>query len=74
MFHLILIRYCPIITKSATWAGHEGSMLLWCLVLSFWTFLASIYSRNLESDFRLNFLSIMGLLNLGFLAFLYIYV
>ena len=55
---------------SATWAGHEGSMLLWCLVLSFWTFLASIYSRNLESDFRLNFLSIMGLLNLGFLAFL----
>ena len=55
---------------SATWAGHEGSMLLWCLVLSFWTFLASIYSRNLELDFRLNFLSIMGLLNLGFLAFL----
>ena len=55
---------------SATWAGHEGSMLLWCLVLSFWTFLASIYSRNLDSDFRLNFLSIMGLLNLGFLAFL----
>ena len=31
---------------SATWAGHEGSMLLWCLVLSFWTFLASIYSRS----------------------------
>ena len=55
---------------SATWAGHEGSMLLWCLVLSFWTFLASIYSRNLDLDFRLNFLSIMGLLNLGFLAFL----
>ena len=55
---------------SATWAGHEGSMLLWCLVLSFWTFLASIYSRNLELDFRLNFLTIMGLLNLGFLAFL----
>ena len=55
---------------SATWAGHEGSMLLWCLVLSLWTFLASIYSRDLEEDFRLKFLSIMGLLNLGFLAFL----
>ena len=55
---------------SATWAGHEGSMLLWCLVLSLWTFLASIYSRDLEADFRLKFLSIMGLLNLGFLAFL----
>ena len=42
---------------SATWAGHEGSMLLWCLVLSFWTFLASIYSRSLDLDFRLKFLS-----------------
>ena len=50
---------------SATWAGHEGSMLLWCLVLSLWTFLASIYSRDLEEDFRLKFLSIMGLLNLN---------
>ncbi len=55
---------------SATWAGHEGSMLLWCLVLSFWTFLASIYSKDLDFDFRLKFLTIMGLLNLGFLAFL----
>ena len=55
---------------SATWAGHEGSMLLWCLVLSFWTFMASIYSKNLDFDFRLKFLTIMGLLNLGFLAFL----
>tara|TARA_B100001996_G_scaffold368416_1_gene340899 strand:+ start:215 stop:2140 length:1926 start_codon:yes stop_codon:yes gene_type:complete len=55
---------------SATWAGHEGSMLLWCLVLSFWTFLASIYSKSLDSDFRTTFLSIMGFLNLGFLAFL----
>ncbi len=55
---------------SATWAGHEGSMLLWCLILSFWTFLASIYSKSLDSDFRAKFLSIMGFLNLGFLAFL----
>jgi cytochrome c-type biogenesis protein CcmF len=55
---------------SATWAGHEGSMLLWCLILSFWTFLASIYSKSLDSDFREKFLSIMGFLNLGFLAFL----
>ena len=55
---------------SATWAGHEGSMLLWCLVLSFWTFMASVYSKDLDADFRLKFLSIMGLLNIGFLAFL----
>ena len=55
---------------SATWAGHEGSKLLWCLVLSFWTFMASVYSKDLDTDFRLKFLSIMGLLNIGFLAFL----
>ena len=55
---------------SATWAGHEGSMLLWCLILSFWMFLASIYSKSLDSEFRTKFLSIMGILNIGFLMFL----
>ena len=55
---------------SATWAGHEGSMLLWCLILSLWMFLASVYSKTLDADFRRTFLTIMGLLNIGFLAFL----
>ena len=55
---------------SATWAGHEGSMLLWCLILSFWTFMASIYSKSLDMQFRIKFLSVMGFLNLGFLLFL----
>ena len=60
----------PLIYKiSATWAGHEGSMLLWCVVSSFWMFLASIYSNNLAKSLRTNFLTIMGLLNLGFLLF-----
>ncbi len=55
---------------SASWAGHEGSLLLWCLILSFWMFLASNYSKTLETGFRKNFLSIMGGINLGFLLFL----
>ena len=60
----------PLIYKiSAAWAGHEGSMLLWCVVSSFWMFLASIYSANLTKRLRINFLAIMGLLNLGFLLF-----
>ena len=60
----------PLIYKiSAAWAGHEGSMLLWCVVSSFWMFLASIYSTNLTRRLRTNFLAIMGLLNLGFLLF-----
>ncbi|MEK9976779.1 MAG: heme lyase CcmF/NrfE family subunit [Gammaproteobacteria bacterium] len=60
----------PLIYKiSAAWAGHEGSMLLWCVVSSFWMFLASYYSKNLSKSLRVNFLAIMGLLNLGFLLF-----
>ena len=60
----------PLIYKiSAAWAGHEGSMLLWCVVSSFWMFLASVYSRNLQKRLRVNFLAIMGILNLGFLLF-----
>ena len=60
----------PMIYKiSAAWAGHEGSMLLWCVVSSFWMLLASVYSKNLTMSLRTNFLAIMGLLNLGFLLF-----
>ena len=60
----------PLIYKiSAAWAGHEGSMLLWCVVSSFWMFLASVYSSNLHQRLRVNFLAIMGILNLGFLLF-----
>ena len=60
----------PLIYKiSAAWAGHEGSMLLWCVVSSFWMFLASMYSTNLHKRLRVNFLAIMGILNLGFLLF-----
>lgn len=55
---------------SAAWAGHEGSMLLWCLILSFWMYMASIYSKSLDPKFRNSFLSILGILNIGFLIFL----
>ena len=44
-------------------------MLLWCVVSSFWMFLASVYSSNLHKRLRVNFLAIMGILNLGFLLF-----
>jgi cytochrome c-type biogenesis protein CcmF len=60
----------PLIYKiSAAWAGHEGSMLLWCVVSSFWMFLASIFSSDLHKSLRINFLATMGILNLGFLLF-----
>ncbi|MEC7676899.1 MAG: heme lyase CcmF/NrfE family subunit, partial [Pseudomonadota bacterium] len=40
------------------------------LILSFWMYLASKYSKSLDGRFRNSFLSILGLLNIGFLIFL----
>src|SRR5699024_7037694 len=35
---------------AAVWGGHEGSILLWLLILAFWTFAVTVFSRNLEAD------------------------
>lgn len=55
---------------SAVWGGHEGSMLLWVLVLGAWTLAVSIFSRNLPDEMRARVLSIMGLIGLGFMLFI----
>ena len=55
---------------SAVWGAHEGSMLLWVLVLCGWTLSVSLCSRKLPSDFRAIALASQGFLALGFLLFL----
>ena len=55
---------------SAAWGGHEGSFLLWTLVLAGWTWAASIGTRGLPDALRGRLLSVLGLLNFGFLLFL----
>nr|BAH89720.1 cytochrome c-type biogenesis protein CcmF [uncultured bacterium] len=55
---------------SAVWGAHEGSFLLWVLIMSGWTLAVAIRGQNLPAGFRVRVLGIMGLLNLGFLAFL----
>jgi cytochrome c-type biogenesis protein CcmF len=63
----------PTIYKvSAVWGAHEGSFLLWVLVMSGWTLAVSTLSRSLTLDMRARVLAIMGLLNVGFLLFLLI--
>ena len=37
---------------SAVWSAHEGSLLLWILILSSWTLAVSTYSRNQPEAFR----------------------
>ncbi len=55
---------------SAVWGGHEGSVLLWALVLSGWTVAVSFFSRSLPEVFRARVLAVMGLISVGFLLFM----
>lgn len=54
---------------SAVWGGHEGSLLLWILMLSFWMLLVSRFSRNLPPTFIARVLAVMGMISIGFLLF-----
>ena len=55
---------------SAVWGGHEGSILLWALVLAGWTMAVSIFSKSLPELFRARVLAVMGLISVGFLLFI----
>jgi cytochrome c-type biogenesis protein CcmF len=55
---------------AAVWGGHEGSMLLWVLMLGLWSVAVSIFSRHLPTVFVARVLGVMGLLGAGFLGFL----
>jgi cytochrome c-type biogenesis protein CcmF len=55
---------------AATWGGHEGSLLLWILMLSVWTFAVSLFSRQLPDETIARVLGVMGLISIGFLCFL----
>ncbi len=55
---------------SALWGAHEGSFLLWSLVMAGWTLAVSQFSRSLTLDMRARVLSIMGGLSAGFILFI----
>ncbi len=54
---------------SATWAAHEGSLLLWVLVLAGWTLAVAVFSRQLDDGFRALVLGVLGWLSIGFITF-----
>jgi cytochrome c-type biogenesis protein CcmF len=61
----------PTIFKmSAVWGAHEGSLLLWALILSGWSVAVSIFSKRLPSVVLNHILIILGLISIGFLLFL----
>jgi cytochrome c-type biogenesis protein CcmF len=59
----------PVYRLTATWGSHEGSMLLWCLMLAGWTAALTVLSRPLPAEIRARTLGVLGLVSVGFLAF-----
>ncbi len=55
---------------SAVWGAHEGSLLLWALILGGWTFAVSVCSRHLPQVMLARVLAVMGMISVGFLSFL----
>jgi cytochrome c-type biogenesis protein CcmF len=54
---------------AAVWGGHEGSLLLWMLMLNVWTVAVATFSRSLPRVFVARILGVLGLVAVGFLLF-----
>ncbi len=60
----------PLIYRlTAVWGNHEGSILLWSLILGGWTLAVSIFSRQLDDRMVARVLGVMGLISCGFMLF-----
>ena len=55
---------------AATWGSHEGSLLLWVLMLSVWMLAVSVFSRHLPLEMVARILGVMSLISIGFLLFM----
>ena len=55
---------------AATWGSHEGSLLLWVLMLTVWMLAVSVFSRHLPSEMVARILGVMALVSIGFLLFM----
>ncbi|KAB2325325.1 heme lyase CcmF/NrfE family subunit [Betaproteobacteria bacterium SCN1] len=57
---------------TATWGSHEGSLLLWVLMLAFWGAAVAVFSRRLPDAMAARVIGVMGLISVGFIAFMLI--
>ncbi|WP_131112202.1 heme lyase CcmF/NrfE family subunit [Sulfuricystis thermophila] len=55
---------------SAVWGGHEGSLLLWVLMLAGWMLAVAVFSRQLPEAMVARVLGVLGLVMVGLLAFI----
>jgi cytochrome c-type biogenesis protein CcmF len=60
----------PLVYRiTAVWGNHEGSILLWSMILSGWTLAVSLFSKQLDDRTVARVLGVMGLISVGFLLF-----
>lgn len=55
---------------AATWGSHEGSLLLWVLMLTAWMLAVTLFSRHLPLEMVSRILGVMALISIGFLLFM----
>jgi cytochrome c-type biogenesis protein CcmF len=61
----------PLFYKIAgTWGNHEGSLLLWVIILTIFSFLFLVFTKNHPKEFRILTLVIQNILIVGFLFFI----
>jgi cytochrome c-type biogenesis protein CcmF len=54
---------------TAVWGAHEGSLLLWILLLALWSVAVALASARLPPRFAARVLGVLGLVSFGFLLF-----
>ncbi len=61
----------PMLYKvTGVWGNHEGSMLLWVLILALFGSAVAVYGRNLPATLKARVLAVQGMIGAGFLAFI----
>jgi cytochrome c-type biogenesis protein CcmF len=61
----------PIYYKvTAVWGGHEGSFLLWVLMLASWTLAVAIFSKGIPAPMVARVLAVLGIVSIGFYLFI----
>ena len=61
----------PVAYKfAAVWGGHEGSLLLWIMILAVWTLAVAAASRGQPAEFMSRVIGVLGVVSTGVMAFM----
>jgi cytochrome c-type biogenesis protein CcmF len=55
---------------AAIWGAHEGSLLLWSLILAIWTAAVALFSKSLPEEMVARVIGVMGFIAIGFMLFI----